>query len=73
MEAFEQARKWVAASAGAACHSGNVTISNVLQAMNVPVEYAMGTIRMSVGRGTTDEMIHQAVTVLVQSLQKNKP
>ena len=51
----------VAASAGAACHSDQVEISHVLSAMKVPVEYAMGTLRFSVGRFTTAEEIQLAV------------
>ena len=50
----------VAASAGAACHSDHVEVSSVLEAMNVPLEYAMGTIRLSVGRFTTSEEIDRA-------------
>ena len=51
----------VAASAGAACHSDQVEVSHVLAAMIVPTEYAMGTIRFSVGRFTTAEEIDRAV------------
>ena len=51
----------VAASAGAACHSDQVEVSHVLSAMNVPLEYAMGTLRFSVGRFTTAEEIDRAV------------
>ena len=51
----------VAASAGAACHSDQVEVSHVLAAMNVPLEYAMGTLRFSVGRYTTVEEIDRAV------------
>ena len=51
----------VAASAGAACHSDQVEVSHVLAAMQVPMEYAMGTIRFSVGRYTTTEEIDRAV------------
>jgi cysteine desulfurase len=43
----------VAASAGAACHADQVDVSAVLEAMGVPVEWAMGTVRFSVGRDTT--------------------
>lgn len=50
----------VAASAGAACHSDRVEVSSVLEAMNVPMEYAMGTIRFSVGRFTTSSEIELA-------------
>ena len=51
----------VAASAGAACHSDQVEVSHVLAAMNVPIEYAMGTIRFSVGRFTTEDEIDRAI------------
>jgi cysteine desulfurase NifS/selenium donor protein len=53
--------KGVAASAGAACHTGSETISGVLSAMQVPERYAMGTIRFSIGRMTTEHEIDEAV------------
>lgn len=53
----------VAASAGSACHSDRVQVSSVLQAMAVPIEYAMGTIRFSVGRPTTSEEVDLALEV----------
>ena len=52
----------VAASAGAACHSDLVEVSHVLAAMNVPEEYAMGTLRFSVGRFTLADEIDRAIT-----------
>ena len=51
----------VAVSAGAACHAGDVQVSHVLRAMNVPREFAMGAIRFSVGRQTNAEEIERAV------------
>ena len=56
----------VAASAGAACHSDQVEVSHVLAAMNVPMEYAMGTLRFSVGRFTTKEEIDRAVGEVIE-------
>jgi cysteine desulfurase len=44
----------VAASTGSACHAGRVTLSPVLQAMNVTPNVAMGAIRFSLGRYTTE-------------------
>jgi cysteine desulfurase len=44
----------VAASTGAACHSGRIELSSVLKAMGVPPEAGKGTIRFSLGRQTTD-------------------
>jgi len=55
---------YVAASAGAACHSGEVKISSVLRAMNVPVEWARGTLRFSTGKMTTESEISSAIDVI---------
>jgi cysteine desulfurase len=60
----------VAASAGAACHSGRVEISHVLEAMEVPVEWARGTIRFSTGRMTTPVEIDRAVRIIVDSVKR---
>jgi cysteine desulfurase len=54
----------VAASPGAACHSDITEISQVLLAMNVPEEYALGAIRFSTGKNTTEEEIVAAVGFL---------
>lgn len=64
----------VAASAGAACHAEHVDVSHVLRAMRVPVEYAMGTIRLSVGRKTTKGEIKRAlaeIRTVIQRLKSN--
>jgi cysteine desulfurase len=58
----------VAASAGAACHVEGVTVSSVLEAMRVPIEYARGTVRFSVGRPTTAEEIDRAVDIVVRAV-----
>jgi cysteine desulfurase len=59
----------VAASAGSACHADHVKVSDVLKAMEVPLEYAMGTVRFSLGRETTREKISQAVKVIVETVE----
>ncbi|MGC8659843.1 MAG: cysteine desulfurase family protein [Desulfomonilaceae bacterium] len=52
----------VAVSAGSACHScSEVTISPVLEAMNIPRDWVTGTIRFSVGKFTTPIEIDHAV------------
>jgi len=43
----------VAISTGAACHGGGPVASRVLTNMGVPVEWALGTLRISLGRMTT--------------------
>ncbi|MEJ2053882.1 MAG: cysteine desulfurase family protein [Calditrichaceae bacterium] len=62
----------VAVSAGAACHSSTVKISSVLKAMQAPMEYAMGTVRFSVGRFTTKEEIDRALNELEQVIYQLK-
>ena len=64
--------KNVAASAGAACHATDITISPVLEAMNIPIEYAKGTIRFSTGKITTNEEIDQAVKSIVDVIRRLK-
>ncbi|MBW2731942.1 MAG: cysteine desulfurase [Deltaproteobacteria bacterium] len=55
----------VMASAGAACKSGNEGISTVLKAMGVPESWALGTLRLSVGEGTTEEDVALAAEQIV--------
>ena len=63
----------VAASAGAACHSDKVEVSHVLAAMNVPVEYAMGTLRLTVGRFTTEDEIDRAIAEITEVALSHAP
>ncbi len=66
----------VAASAGAACHADQVDVSSVLEALRLPLEYAMGTIRFSVGRFTTAAEIDRAIdeiSTVVHRLQLTEP
>ncbi len=60
----------VAASAGAACHSDTIEVSAILEAMNIPIDYAMGTIRFSVGRSTTTEEIDQALEDIIKTIER---
>jgi len=58
----------VAASPGAACHADGVEMSSVLAAMQVPVDLAMGTVRFSVGRFTTEAEVVTAAAVVADAL-----
>ncbi len=60
----------VAASAGAACHADRVEVSAVLRAMHVPVDWAMGTIRFSMGRETTPEEVDRVVGVVAGAVRR---
>jgi cysteine desulfurase len=57
-------------STGSACHSGETTISSVLQAMNLDFRMAAATVRLSTGKRTTEEEIDFAVEVLVNAVKK---
>jgi selenium donor protein len=63
----------VAASAGAACHTDSVEISTVLEAMGVPLETAMGTVRFSTGRSTSAADIDRAAEVVIDAVKKLGP
>ena len=63
----------VAASAGAACHSDRVDVSSVLEAMGVPLEYAMGTVRFTTGRFTTEDEIDRALDAIKSVVGRLKP
>jgi cysteine desulfurase len=57
----------VAASTGAACHSGSVELSPVLKAMGISPEVGMGAIRFSLGRTTTVQELRRVVDLLKDS------
>jgi len=63
----------VAASAGAACHADSIDVSAVLEAMHVPIDWAMGTVRFSVGRGTTSEDVDRAAWIVAEAVQRLLP
>ncbi len=56
----------IAASTGSACHEGNVQLSPVLTAMQVPIDAARGSIRLSLGRFTTEAEVDRAADALVR-------
>ena len=60
----------VAASAGAACHAGQVEVSAVLEAMAIPLEWAMGTVRFSVGRNTTGGEVDRAISITAEAVRR---
>ncbi len=65
----------VAVSAGAACHGGGPVASRVLTSMKVPRQWALGTLRISLGRMTTKQEIDRGIeeiTRAVQTVQSRK-
>ncbi|HZE35522.1 MAG TPA: cysteine desulfurase family protein [Candidatus Eisenbacteria bacterium] len=68
--------KGIATSAGSACTSGSVEPSYVLVAMGLPLDWAMGSVRCSLGRSTTAEDVDyvlEAVVPLAAKLRALSP
>ena len=57
----------IAASTGSACHAGRESASAVVLAMAVAPDEAIGSVRLSLGRGTTLADVVAAADALVQS------
>lgn len=57
----------IAASTGSACHEGEEAPSSVLAAMGCDRERALGAVRLSVGRTTTDVEVDSAAADLVKA------
>lgn len=55
-------------SPGAACHSGKHEPSAVLAAMNIPEDVALGAIRFSVGRYTTEREIDDSARMIIAAV-----
>lgn len=49
--------KGICVSTGAACDSANTQISHVIKAMRVPIKYAEGTVRISLGKYNTEQEV----------------
>lgn len=62
--------KGIATSAGSACTSGSVEPSYVLVAMGLPLDWAMGSVRCSLGRSTTAEDIDYVIEATVPLVAK---
>lgn len=68
--------KGVAASSGSACTSGSLEPSHVLTAMGICHETAHGSVRMTLGRDTTDEDIEYVLEIfpsIVERLRMMSP
>ena len=57
----------VAASTGSACHEGHERASAVILAMGVAPDDALGSVRLTLGRGTTEGDVVRAADVLARS------
>lgn len=59
----------ICASGGSACNTGESRISYVIEALGVPKEYAVGTVRMTLGKDTTRQEIDAAVDSLKRNIE----
>ncbi len=57
------------ASAGSACSAGTTSLSHVIRALDIPKNYAYGTIRFSMGRETTKWEVDRTISVLKNSVE----
>jgi cysteine desulfurase len=64
--------KEVSISTGSACHANSIEISSVLKAMNIDRMTAASTVRISVGKPTTDEEINRAIEIISNAVNQLK-
>jgi cysteine desulfurase len=64
--------KGISASTGSACSSGSLDPSHVLMAIGLTHEQAHGSLRLTLGRGTTDEQIDYVLNVLPEIVAKRR-
>jgi len=62
----------IACSTGSACATGSPEPSHVLAAMGIPDADAMGALRLSLGRGTTEADVDAAVAVVPRVLAETR-
>jgi cysteine desulfurase len=60
----------VAASTGSACHEGHESASAVILAMGVAPAEALGSVRLTLGRDTTEDDVTRAGDALVRAWQR---
>lgn len=62
----------VAGSVGSACTTGSTEPSHVLTAMGYPDEEARGSLRLSLGRSTTDAEVDEAIEIVPRILGESR-
>ncbi len=65
--ALLEATPSVAASTGSACHAGQEQAPGVVVAMGVASREALGTVRLTLGRGTSEDEVLRAAQALAQA------
>jgi cysteine desulfurase len=62
--------KGIGASAGSACTSGSLEPSYVITAMGVPTEWALGALRCSLGRSTSEDDVDYVLDTLRGAVER---
>jgi cysteine desulfurase len=57
----------IAASTGSACHEGDESPSSVLLAMGIPARAALGSVRLTLGRATSESAVDRAALALARA------
>ncbi len=60
----------IAASTGSACTSGSIDPSHVLMAMGLPPEWSHGSLRLTLGKNTTEAEVDAVASALPNIVQK---
>lgn len=63
----------VCVSAGAACNSGRVEPSATMKALGLPLRVAMGAVRFSLSRYTTEEEIDRTIEIVSEVVRSARP
>ncbi len=61
----------ISVSTGSACDSKNTEISHVLQAIKLDQDFALGTVRISLGKNNTVEEAEMIADALIKVVIKN--
>ncbi len=64
--------KGIVISTGSACDSANQKVSHVIEAVNIPVEFAKGTIRVSFGKDNTEEEAKTVAQTINSIIEKQR-
>jgi cysteine desulfurase len=62
----------IAASTGSACTTGDPEPSFVLTAMGLEPDWAIGSLRLSLGRWTTEEQIERVIELLPSAVERTR-
>lgn len=60
----------VAAATGSACHEGHVRAPAAIVAMGVAPDAALGTVRLTLGRGTSEDDVEHAAAALLRGFAR---